>query len=371
MINTAKLSLSKSEREIMRIVRSHETIARSQITNFTSLSQQSVHRIVEGLVERNLLNSSKAVIKGRGKPSPQVTLDNTSTYTLGVSIRPDNVQLMALNLSGIVLKRTNLRADPNDREGTLNELRGTIDEWSKSSKFAPRTAIGVGISIQGYRIEKMNEFTVPVPITSWSGIPIDEIFQSSLGVTAFTENNATCAAIAEYHGAKNECYQNLAYLSFNFGFGAGLVNDGAAVIGGFGNAGELGNLVNSADLEHRPALGELVKRLNDSGVPISGIPELQQQFDPEWPAVVAWLQEISPTLNLTITAISAIMNPEVICFGGEAPAALRELLISICKRPTANRYGETLPFPKLLPSRIEGDAAINGAAILPARQLIF
>jgi predicted NBD/HSP70 family sugar kinase len=371
MINTAKLSLSESEREIMRIVRSNETIARSQITKHTSLSQQSVHRIVEGLVESKLLQPSKAVIKGRGKPSPQVTLNNSSTYTLGVSIRPDNVQLMALNLSGIVLKRTKLKADPNDRDGTLNELRSTIDEWSKNTIFESRVAVGLGVSIQGYRIAKMNEFTLPLPINSWTGIPIDEIFQSALGVTAFTENNATCAAIAEYHGEKNECYRNLAYLSFNFGFGAGLVNDGAAVIGGFGNAGELGNLVNSADMEHRPALGELVKRLNDSGVPINGIPELQQKFDAEWPAVVAWLQEISPTLNLTIAAISAIMNPEVICFGGEAPAALRELLISICKRPPANRYGETLPFPKLLPSRIDGDAAVNGAAILPARQLIF
>ena len=206
---------------------------------------------------------------------------------------------------------------------------------------------------------------------SGSGLPIDEIFQSALGVTAFTENNATCAAIAEYHAAKNECYQNLAFLSFNFGFGGGLVNDGAAVIGGFGNAGELGNLVNEEDLKHRPALGELVKRLNDSGIPISGIPELQQKFDPEWPAVTAWLREISPALNLTVTAISAIMDPEVIYFGGEAPAALRELLINTCKRPTANRYGEVLPYPKLLPSQIDGDAAIYGAAILPARQLIF
>jgi len=355
----------------MGIVRAHEPIARSEITEFTTLSQQSVHRLVEGLTEQNLLCSKKAVIKGRGKPSPLVVLNNQATYSLGVSVRSDNIQLIAVDLSGVELLRTELLAAPNDPDGALDELRRIRAEWTTSAELQNRAAIGVGVAMQGYRISKMNRFTVPVPIKNWSGMPIDDTFRDTLGLAAFTENNATCAVIAEHHRARNDGYQNLAYLSFNFGYGGGIVNEGHALIGGFGNAGELGTLLAGDTFSSRPALGELVKRLNASGVALSGIPDLQQKFDPNWPAVGEWLQEVSPALNLSIRAIRSIVDPQAIFFGGEAPAALREMLIGICEHPTANRYGEVLPFPMLLPSRIYGDAAIHGAAILPARNLIF
>ncbi len=366
-----RLSLSESERDIMSIVRARGPIARSEITEFTTLSQQSVHRLVENLTEQKLLSSQKAVIKGRGKPSPQVVLDEASTYSLGVSVRPDNVQLIAVSLAGAELRRATLQSQPNDRESIMAEICRIAAEWSKTPEFRARTAIGVGVSIQGYRISKMNQFTVPLPTKSWSGIPIDDLFADALGIAAFTENNATCAAIAEHHNALGDNSRNMAFLSFNFGFGAGIVNNGASVIGGFGNAGELGVLIPDDEFKHRPALGELIKRLNDSGVELSGVPELQQKFDPSWPAVAEWLKEISPTLDLTIRAIRAIVDPEAIYFGGEAPAGLRNLLIDTCERPRENRYGEVLPFPELLPSRFNGDAAIYGAAILPARQLVF
>lgn len=355
----------------MSVVRAHEPIARSEITEFTSLSQQSVHRVVESLTEQKLLNSTKAVIKGRGKPSPQVSLDNSSTYSLGISIRTDKVELMAMSLSGIELQRTTLEIDPNDRVGTLNALGRKITDWSCSPEFESRTAIGVGVAVQGYRTTKMSQFTTPLPIHNWSKISIDDTFSSALELVAFAENNATCAAIAEHHCARNESYRNLAYLSFNFGFGGGIVSNGTAVIGGFGNAGELGNLFFEAEMKNRPALEELLGRLNDSGVKLDDIPDLQNKFDPAWPAVTEWLKEIRFSLNLTIRAIGAVVDPEAIFFGGEAPAKLRELLIGICEHPSKNRYGEVMPFPKLLPSRIDGDAAVYGAAILPARQLIY
>ena len=120
-------------------------------------------------------------------------------------------------------------------------------------------------------------------------------------------------------------------------FGGGIIWENHAVLGGFGNAGELGNLFNENEMKHRPALGELVAHLKSRGVKLEGIQDLLNNFDPSWPGVDEWLNDIAPLLNLTITAIRAVLDPEAIYFGGEAPDKLRDMLIDYCNPPAAKK----------------------------------
>ena len=64
-----------SERTVMSTVLRNMPIARADITKLTNLSQQSVHRIVENLAERDLLRLDDPHISGRGKPSPRIRIE--------------------------------------------------------------------------------------------------------------------------------------------------------------------------------------------------------------------------------------------------------------------------------------------------------
>ena len=48
---------SENERLILDIVRRQSPIARASITGHTNLTQQSVHRLIDGLLERGLLRT--------------------------------------------------------------------------------------------------------------------------------------------------------------------------------------------------------------------------------------------------------------------------------------------------------------------------
>ncbi|MFV1840499.1 MULTISPECIES: ROK family transcriptional regulator [unclassified Phaeobacter] len=371
LIPAFPLSLGASERQVMQIVKRHQPIARSRITELTSLSQQSVHRLVEGLTAQRLLTSEKAIVTGRGKPSPQIVLDNTSAASLGVSIRTDKVDMRAMTLSGQEIACTVLSSAPSDRDAVLREVRETLIRWFDDGPLADRKAIGIGVAMQGYRTTHRNRYTAPLPIDSWSRLDIEKLFSTELELPTYSENNANCAALAEQHCGGGREFESFAYLSFNFGFGGGIVLNQKLVAGGFGNAGELSDLFLPEEVPHRPALGELLKRLAADGISIADVSELQRNFDPEWAGVVEWLTDISPYLNLTVRALRAIADPEAIFFGGEAPVALRNCMIAKCDRPSANRYGEITPFPKLLLSNLSGDVAALGAAILPLSTLVF
>ena len=64
-----------SERVVLSTVLRNMPIARADVTKLTKLSQQSVHRIVENLVDRKLLRLDEPHISGRGKPSPRIRIE--------------------------------------------------------------------------------------------------------------------------------------------------------------------------------------------------------------------------------------------------------------------------------------------------------
>jgi len=79
---------SANERHILDIVRRHGPIPRAWITGHTNLTQQSVHRLIEGLLKRGLLQASAPIKGTRGQPSPTIELVPEAAYSLGVPSTP-------------------------------------------------------------------------------------------------------------------------------------------------------------------------------------------------------------------------------------------------------------------------------------------
>lgn len=362
--------LSDSECEIMNIVRRHGTISRAAMAGFTNLSQQSVHRIVGELIAKQLLKTEKAIVKGRGKPSPQIVLDRDATASIGLSISTGKVAYCAVDLSGTEICAGTLDAPPNEPDSVFDELTSILSDLRCKGPLASRNIIGFGTAIQGFRTSNPNSFVTPKEIDGWSLVPLDGLFESRLGECSFFENNATCAAIGELYCGGGQDFRCFAYLSFTGGFGCGLIWEEKPVYGGYGNAGEIGTIFKREKLVHRPALVELQKRLKDRGMDI-GYRELVDRFDPEWPGVADWIDEVRPSLNLCIRAFSAILDPNAVFFGGDAPRRLRQMLINACESPQMDRHGSPKLSPQLLLSRIEGDAAMPGAAMLPLQHTVF
>jgi predicted NBD/HSP70 family sugar kinase len=122
---------------------------------------------------------------------------------------------------------------------------------------------------------------------------------------------------------------------------------------------------------HRPALGELIKRLRDRGVAVANIAELRQPFDPEWPRVKEWIDEIRPHLNRAIDAMWANFDPAAIVFGSELSRRLGELLVAVPPPEKYWRTGLAAVEPKRILSSVEGNPAVMGVALMPLKEMYF
>ncbi|MEP3276873.1 MAG: ROK family transcriptional regulator [Stappiaceae bacterium] len=363
---------TENERTILDIIHRNPGISRSSLTNHTDWKQQSVNRLVHSLISRELVQVGEASITGPGQPSPKLTVNHEAGYAFGISLNTDAIRLSLVNLGCEELECVFVETDPSDRGKALKAIRRAADDLSIKYRIGRDNVLGFGFAITGFRLSAPDMFSTPPPLREWSEMPLLQPLMESLGFPVWIENNATAGAIAESLVGAGRNHSSFSYLSFNFGFGSGIIIDGKPLTGTHNNAGEIGFLFKTNEKTSRPALGELLKRLNARGNNVSSIRELNQRFDPDWPGVREWVEEVTPSLNLAIRALSATTDPSAIVFGGEAPVALQDILIAAADPFPAVEPSVSEPVrPVLLNSSIEGDAATFGAALLPIKQSVL
>ena len=360
-----------SERTIIEAVRRSGGVSRSALTAHTELTQQSVHRLVDSLAERGVLRLADPIISGRGQPSPQIELRPAFAHGLGVSVNTDEIRVAYSDLACREIAHASVETDPTDRASAIGAIAETAAGLARRHGIARRSVIGAGIAMSGFRSGDGGKIVPPIPLESWGNRELAPEFIEALGLPVWIENNATAGAIGEAVGGAGLRYSIFAYLSINFGFGGGLIHEGRPLLGAFGNAGEVSTIYTPEQTPSRPALGELLKRLNARGIAVGSISELSARFDPDWPGVAEWIEEVRPQLDLIVRGLRAILDPAAIVFGGEAPRALREMLIEACDPVLVNRYGKTQPGPALICSDINGDPATYGGSILPLKACLL
>lgn len=366
-----KSDLSANERMILEIVRRGGTLMRSAVAPDTNLTQPSVHRIIDALLEAGLLTLGGAVIHGRGKPSPALMLNADARYTIGISVNTDSIAFGLCDFACTIVYEEMLDLPPTHRRDTLFALKERIRAVLAERGIPASKLVGIGFSMAGFFIGPERAFNAPEPLRDWSLVNLRRELETLFDLPIWTENNGTTGALGESAVGAGRQFSTFGYLSFNYGFGGGIVLEGKPFFGGFGNAGELSRVYTLAEGPSRPALGELLKRLDAQGIKIDNVRQLRQRFDPAWPGVAEWVNEVTPALNRAIDMLRAVIDPEAIVFGGELPRALGEMLIAVPPSPTMPRYGLNAPEPICLVSAIDTDPAILGAALIPLMDRYF
>jgi predicted NBD/HSP70 family sugar kinase len=364
---------SENERLILDIVRNHEPIRRATITAHTNLTQQSIHRLVEALVARGLLRAGAPFKGARGQPSPTIELERQAVYSVGISVNTDAVTLSLADFGCDIVDQEVLRGVPVDRKATLAILAEKLSSILARHEISRASVIGLGFAMSGFFVGDDRRFNAPEPLRDWSLVDLQPELEHVFGVPAWLENNATTGAIGESLRGVGRWCKTFAYLSFNYGFGGGLVLEGRPYLGFHGNAGEFSVIYNPDEMLRRPALQYLIATLRESGVDIGSIEELKQNFDPSWPGVESWLSETMPMLDRLIATLTGVVDPQAIVFGGQLPPELGRMMIARARLPSQrpHRYDVAPSGPRLVLSETKGDASAIGAALLPLKFRYF
>jgi glucokinase len=106
---------------------------------------------------------------------------------------------------------------------------------------------GIGVGFAGHVNGAKGWILTSSNLPAWDNHPLRDLLQKRLGVPVILENDANCAAWAEYCFGAGKGSRHMCYVTFSTGFGIGIIIDGQLYTGATGTAGELGHTVVDPD----------------------------------------------------------------------------------------------------------------------------
>ncbi len=202
----------------------------------------------------------------------------------------------------------------------------------------------IGFAISGFLVDG-TRYNPPEPLVEWSDLQLGPYLADFFQRPVWTENGANMSTLCERMLGVGREVSNFAYLSFNYGFGGGIVLSGNLVRGGFGNAGEFSGVFHERSgttvLPWQGCCGwwrAMVSRsprlwtCPAASIPIARGPE--------------WIDLVAPQHTRIINMLSAVVDPEVIVLGGQIPTWLGEQLIARTRFYSKPRHGVYRRMPR-------------------------
>ena len=126
-------------------------------------------------------------------------------------------------------------------ETITNLLESTSAIMKKYGLNADNTQ-SIGISCGGPLDSKKGVIMSPPNLPGWDNIPVVEHFEKRFGIKTAVQNDANACALAEWKFGAARGYNNVIFMTFGTGMGAGLILDGRLYAGTNDNAGEVGHI---------------------------------------------------------------------------------------------------------------------------------
>ena len=124
----------------------------------------------------------------------------------------------------------------------IDLLFATAERMLDDQSILKEEIQGIGISCGGPLNSRTGMILSPPNLLGWNNIPIVEIAERRFGRKVLLQNDANACAVAEWKYGAGKGYNNLIFLTFGTGMGAGLILNGALYPGISDLAGEVGHI---------------------------------------------------------------------------------------------------------------------------------
>ena len=118
----------------------------------------------------------------------------------------------------------------------------TIDRIMEEIRAFVGRFDAIGISCGGPLDAKRGVILSPPNLPGWDNVPIKAILETEFSVPVSLCNDADACAMAEWRYGAGKGTQNMVFLTFGTGMGAGIIVNGRPYHGACGNAGEIGHI---------------------------------------------------------------------------------------------------------------------------------
>ncbi len=156
---------------------------------------------------------------------------------IGIDIGGTKTAIVVGTIEGEILDKVKFKTPPSYKE-TLQLINDNIRDFLLKYKKIQ----SIGISCGGPLNSKDGIILAPPNLPTFMNVAIVKDIESKFNIPTFLDNDANACALAEWKWGNGKGCNNLIFLTFGTGLGAGLILNGKIYSGKDGYAGEIGHI---------------------------------------------------------------------------------------------------------------------------------
>jgi len=236
---------SKGERDkqmIEAIVRRFGPLSRVQVYELTHLRRTTISNLVRALLRERRLVEAGPADNPTGRKQTLLQLNGNYGSVVALEFDEETIAAGVLDLQLRVRETRKERANlEGGQEGLLNQLAACIHKVVRKSKASGQPLLGIGIADPGLVDSRRGITTTSSTIEFWKHVPLRQALEAEFKVPILVESKTRAKAVAERMlGAGGKC-DNLIYVDYGVGIGAGIIVDGRLLYGQECAVGEFGH----------------------------------------------------------------------------------------------------------------------------------
>ena len=162
---------------------------------------------------------------------------------VGLDIGGTNLKDGLVDENGVLLSTQKMKvASIADDDGLAWTVASLVQELAHTVNISVSDVASVGVGVPGtveIRSGSIN-YTCNLPLRN---VPLRKLFHRYLSIPLYIENDANCAALAEFLVGAGRDSKRFVTITLGTGVGAGIVHNGKIYHGANGMAGEVGHMV--------------------------------------------------------------------------------------------------------------------------------
>ena len=212
----------------------------SELTKELHISVPTITKLVQELVEENIVTDLGKVETPGGRRPNVFGLANSAIYFAGINVGRDNMTYMITDLQNNIIKeQIDTDFELSDRPQCLERICTNINSFIDNCGVNRDKILGVGVSIVG-RVNSETGHSYKY-FTS-SDVSLREILEERIGIRILLENDTRARCYAEYTCGRSKDESDVLYLHLGRGVAIGIVVNGQLYYGKSGFAGEFGHI---------------------------------------------------------------------------------------------------------------------------------
>ncbi|WP_395296510.1 ROK family glucokinase [Kitasatospora hibisci] len=156
--------------------------------------------------------------------------------TIGVDVGGTKIAAGVVDEAGEILARTRVPT-PADPQWAVDAIAQAVRELKEQYP----DVVAAGIGAPGF-VDRSRSTVIFAPNIDWEDEPLRTRIEELTGLDTVVENDANCAAWAEFRFGAAAEHEDMVLITVGTGIGGGIVLDGRMHRGRFGVAGEIGHL---------------------------------------------------------------------------------------------------------------------------------